>query len=203
MLYDFKSVFISDIFTSQELNSIYNNLNKHGLDEFLNNEETEKDTKHFKNIEDVGYCAFSKDWPLEILNKIKKIVFENSGIKVDDLQIHFARYSKKTGSDPRLLPHFDRFVTVPSLTLSIQLRKTFERWQIYVDDFNINMSENSAILFSGTHQIHFREPKEFSNEDFCDIFVCQFAISNQFDNEHNEKMQNKLLKYLEYYKTIS
>lgn len=203
MLYNLKPVVIDNVFLDEELNLIYNHINNYGIEEFLNNQKTDKDTKYFKNIDDVGYCAFSYNWPKQILSKLKDIVFQNTKIKVNEIEMHFARYTTKTGSDPQLLPHFDRFVEKPSLTLSVQLKKTVNEWPIHVDDFVTNMNINSAILFSGTHQIHFRDHRQFFEYDFCDILVCQFSVDNIFLENHQDNMNAKLMKYLNYFDDLN
>lgn len=200
MLYDFDPIIIENFFSKEEFDLIYNHLYSFGLDEFLNNEDTDKDTSYFKNIEDVGYCAFSYKWPDIVLDKVKKNAYEKTQNAVNDLQMHFARYSNKTNSKPQLLPHSDRFVENPSYTMSVQLKTSVPEWKIFVDDFETNINSNSAILFSGTHQIHFREPKTLSNDDFCDILVCQIKLDGyNFDKNHNYIMNLKqklgMIKY--------
>jgi len=193
---------IDNLFTDEEIKLIYDHLNNFGLTEFLDKEDTHKDLSYFLNVDDVGYCSFSNEWPKEILDKIKNKVKNTLLFEGNDLLMHFARYTKKTGYRPQLRPHFDKFLTKPSLTLSIQLKTTIPLWRIWVDEYNTIIPENSAILFSGTHQVHFRELKDFNDDDFCDILVCQIPLENiSFPEKHDYIMLLKLDQSLKFYRS--
>jgi hypothetical protein len=199
-LYDTTPVVIEHFFTNEEFDAIYEHINKFELESFLlygNNKNSV-----FRNVEDVGYCAFSYEWPTAIKNKIKNQMMSLGVTDINDPEIHFARYTTLTGSKPRLRPHFDRFLTSPHVTFSIQLKNTKTDWKIFVDDNSFLLPENSAIYFSGTNQIHFRSEEIFQNEDYCDVLVCQFKLNNYTINENHDKiMSDKLNKYFIFYET--
>ena len=128
-------------------------------------------------------------------NKIIKKSQEIFKFSNDNPLIHFARYSNYSGSNPDLAPHVDSFLEYPTYTFSIQLKTTKPEWIIRVDDHSFKLKENSCISFSGTHQIHSRDPIQFSDEDYCDIIVCQFTDNSyssiKNDVSHQEIINNK------------
>jgi hypothetical protein len=204
MIYDLVPQKIDAFFSKDEYEFLYKICNDSKIEEFLNKQENptyQDGTPLFKNIEDVGYCAFSAKWPEFLTNKIKHNFLNLiEGVEDFELHCHFARYTNKSGAIPQLKPHYDIGLKNLSYTFSVQLNTNIENWYIYVNDHKYNMNSNEAILFSGTHQIHYRSKANFKDDSYCDILVCQLVSrDNILDDIHYDRMNNEAGKYVELY----
>jgi hypothetical protein len=89
------------------------------------------------------------------------------------------------------MPHYDRALTDATFSLAIVLDNTID-WDIYVEGEQFMPRKNDAVLFSGSHHIHYRPDIEFKDEDYYDIMVCQFYEDTDqditLDEEHIEYM---------------
>lgn len=145
----------------------------------------------YMNVQDLGYFAIPvseyKFGP-DAFKEIKDITENLLNIKVQDPQIHFARYTKKTGVDPILRPHHDKMLEYPAVTMSVQLDSTMP-WAIGAYNTTELIDKNDGLLFSGSHQVHWRPKQHFGDDDYFDILVCQMTISNEkLTEEHAQKM---------------
>jgi len=143
--------------------------------------------------------------PLKIDPKILDIVIKKSSSFTDvELQIEsisFARYALKYGI-PRLHPHTDINFKEPRLTFDVQLSGTLD-WPIVTETKQYLLKNNDAIIFSGTHDIHWRTKKEFNNDDYLDILLCQLSektdklktLDDNFINNIGIKQKVLKLKY--------
>jgi hypothetical protein len=112
---------------------------------------------------------------------------------IDNVESHFPRYTLESGSNPQLKPHYDRGLEYASLTLSIQLKTTLD-WPVCVGKDCFNIKENQAIMFSGSHQLHWRPDIEFKEDDYHDIIVCQIHNAEaplRITDKHRELMLEK------------
>jgi hypothetical protein len=100
---------------------------------------------------------------------------------------------------PSLFPHYDETFKAPRFTLDYQLRSTID-WPIVVEpDKELILKDNQAATFSGTNQIHWRTPTEFSDDDSVEMIFCHFSDPSidDKDKETNDIMNEKALKYKE------
>jgi len=192
VLYNINPVVTLNFFTEEELILIYNEVNEKNINDTLSFEPT--NNTYFNKVKEFGYISTGINNTI-IKNKIIKKSQEIFKFSNDNPLIHFARYSNYSGSNPDLAPHVDSFLEYPTYTFSIQLKTTKPEWIIRVDDHSFKLKENSCISFSGTHQIHSRDPIQFSDEDYCDIIVCQFTDNSyssiKNDVSHQEIINNK------------
>jgi hypothetical protein len=119
--------------------------------------------------------------------KINQSIFDsifNHCIELSDVplqveSISFARYSLEYGI-PRLPPHTDFNFKEPRLTFDVQLDANI-KWPILTENKTFLLENNSASVFSGTNEIHWRAKQEFNKNDYLDILLCQ--LSEKSDNE--------------------
>jgi len=172
-----KPEIIKNIFSNYEFKNLYKSFKK-----------SEND---YNIIPELGYAAFSIKLDEDIISTLKSTIENKLNIKVAKMEAHYARYSLKTGHKPMLMPHYDRALTDATFSLAIVLDNTID-WDIYVEGEQFMPRKNDAVLFSGSHHIHYRPDIEFKDEDYYDIMVCQFYEDTDqditLDEEHIEYM---------------
>ena len=100
----------------------------------------------------------------------KKIIDYSESISGEsDLEIaeyQFARYKNTFDEDsqtmfrPNLTPHCDLTFKEPRFTFDYQLGGN-TTWDLVVEGKEFTLANNSALTFSGTHQVHWRKHKTF------------------------------------------
>jgi hypothetical protein len=122
-----------------------------------------------------------------------------SGLVIEEYQ--FARYEKtKLGEktlEPKLTIHSDYFEE-PRFTFDYQIGGNTS-WPIVVEGKSFELKNNEALSFSGTHQVHWREPKTFNDKEYIDMvfFHLKKHDSEKISMEDREKISIKLNKFLE------
>jgi hypothetical protein len=139
--------------------------------------------------------------PESVLEKIVKLsedVFGKPGLVLEAYQ--FARYEKFTAPDgsvsiPRLMPHRD-FFTEPRYTFDYQIGSNVS-WPIFVEGEEFTLSDNEALTFSGTHQVHWRPKQEWTEGEFVDMIFChlQHPGDDQITPEYQESMKKRAQSY--------
>jgi hypothetical protein len=176
----------------------YRNLKPEIIKNIFSNYEFKNLYKIFKKSEndytiipELGYAAFAIKLDEDIISTLKSTIENKLNIKVAKMEAHYARYSLNTGYKPMLMPHYDRALTDATFSLAIVLDNTID-WDIYVEGEQFMPRKNDAVLFSGSHHIHYRPDIEFKDEDYYDIMVCQFYEDTDqditLDEEHIEYM---------------
>jgi len=135
--------------------------------------------------------------PEHIKNKIvahTENVFNVAGLEL--IAYQFARYKNVVSESgesltPNLYPHFDPF-DEKKYTFDLQL-DTNTYWDIFVEDERFSLNNNDALIFSGTHEIHWREPKVFEDDEFVEMLFCHLNIKNgeKLPDNHKEDMTVK------------
>lgn len=121
-------------------------------------------------------------------------VFNVTGLELVAYQ--FARYKNMVDQDgnnlvPNLFPHFDPF-DEKKYTFDLQL-DTNTSWDIFVEEEKFSLDNNNALVFSGTHEIHWRAPKVFEEDEFLEMLFCHLNIKNggKLPANHKEDMTLK------------
>jgi hypothetical protein len=178
-----KPKLIENLFTEEEYQNLYNQV-----------AESSKIPDDVRVIDELGYTSTS----LYLNDTIKNVLWEKIetelGIKTKECWTHYARYSLQSGHKPLLMPHYDRALTKAMFSLAIVLDSTFN-WDIYVEGEKFVPRKNDGVLFSGSHQVHWRPDVEFKEDDYYDIMVCQFEELTDEDRslskEHKETMDER------------
>lgn len=122
------------------------------------------------------------------------------GKPVNRPNILFCRYSKDSGYSPRLLPHTDRAMKYPAVTLTVELDATLD-WDIYVEEEKFVLERNAALFFSGSHQMHYRPYPMFGNDDYYDILLVHTTLDlpdqEELTEEHFDAMDRLSGEYIQ------
>lgn len=185
MQYDFVPVRVDDFFTPSEYESVYQTINNSS-----NNNKF--------NVEDTGYIAIVEPLNNMVLDRIVNTAIRYTEFNLKNAMTHIARYTHKSKSTPMLRPHYDVMLTEPSITISIQLDSTLD-WKLFVENQSFELKKNSAAIFSGSHQIHWRPPIKFEENDYFDVMVCQLYDNAEvlmiLTDEHKNLMKQRSDKW--------
>lgn len=181
MNYNQENFIISEVFTEKEIDSIYESAAS------LQEEATYTVRKY-------GQKAFFGKFNESITNKLLNIAEEISGKKLVLKDITFARYSLEWGMPVKLFPHYDEIFQDPVLTIDVQINST-KPWALVVEGEKFTLKNNEALVFSATHQVHWREKIKFEEDDFIDMLFCFFIEDSdnkpKLDQEYRKKMINQ------------
>jgi hypothetical protein len=181
-LFSYKPITVENIFAAEEYEQVYKAVN-HVFDNDLKFDET---GPGYFPVDGLGYFAVVGLSDENVYQKVKDVVEEATGLQLEYPQIHFARYTLKTGHVPQLKPHYDVMLKKDTITLSIQMDATLP-WSIYANGVKADLPPNSGIIFSGSHQYHWRPEIEFKDDDYYDIMVCQMTIVGAEDLSDNHE----------------
>lgn len=124
-----------------------------------------------------------------IIEKIEKIVSDICGEEIEVLEVNATRYSPSFGWFVKFGPHYDaRPVEMFVFDYHVQ---TNEDWGVFVEGKKFNIDDNDALLFNGTGQVHWREPKKLSKDANIDVilFWMQHKNPRKISKEHAEIMK--------------
>jgi hypothetical protein len=192
MKYNEKNVIVENVLTEDELSRLYS---------VIENPSSKYVMKLFaQTVSDFNL-------PLDIANKIVNYCEEISG--ESDLEIseyQFARYRNVTDPEsgqkllPNLTPHWDSSFAEPRFTFDYQIGGNTS-WTLVVENKDFTLNNNAALTFSGTHQIHWREKKVFSDSDYIDMvfFHLKKKNSQSYHTDLPKEMQEKEKYYFQKY----
>jgi hypothetical protein len=206
-LTEFKPFVVKDVLSQEDYAYVYECV-KNAFPEELAPDlpPDNREGLEYLNVPELGYFAYIKGFDNNFLLTIRDFTEDVTGLSLKTAQVHFARYTTKTGHQPELRPHSDNQLKKPSITLSIQLDSTLD-WELCAYDTCDTLASNEALVFSGSHQMHWRPPTNFSENDYLDILVCQMSIdgSEYLLPSHYQNMQilqdAELEKYFKKYPT--
>jgi hypothetical protein len=195
-LKDFAPIVVDEIFSTDQYKDIYDRVNKTFPSELI---ADVPENSGYMNAGEIGYFAYVNGFREDVYKAVQDIAESTTGLKLGSPEIHFARYSLKTGYPPILRPHYDEMLKYPSITMSIQLESSFD-WELYANFESAMLSPNQGMIFSGSHQMHWRPRVEFKEDDFYDIMVCQLKVSDELlTQEHFDEMFTLKREVLEKY----
>ena len=179
-----KNNFIVDnIFSDKEIKLLYSEVNLE-INGFYQAQDT------LGRLYSALYWKESKvenDGPIDfkisnsLVNKIITSAQNNADVALELESISFTRYSLDYGK-PDLPPHVDTRFKQPRLTFDIQLDGN-TLWPIVVEGEKYTLKNNQALIFSGTHQVHWRERKSFNSGEYLDMLLCQFSEKTTENND--------------------
>lgn len=190
---------VKNVFSSDQINLIYKNIN-------LDHNENIMLQDFYGRLYVPLYWRQETNISGPIDLTVDKIIFDHiveqsakfSNVPLQIESISFARYSLKYGT-PCLHPHTDSNFKEARLTFDIQLDGNIE-WPIVIENKKYLLGNNDAIVFSGTHEVHWRSKKLFKDNDYVDILLCQLSEKTEnikkLDNNFIENMivKQKVLK---------
>lgn len=187
-----QNVIIYDVLSQEEIDNIYS---------ILQNPFAKSVMKEY------GQSISDFELPIEVA---KKVIFYSEKISgetnLEIAEYQFARYKKVVHEEsgetliPNLTPHWDGAFAEPRFTFDYQLGGNTD-WPLVVEEKELTLRNNSALTFSGTHQIHWRAKKEFSENEYIDMifFHLRKLGSQPMPEDHSQKMNAKIEKYNKIY----
>lgn len=158
------------------------------------------ETKHKTFVKHLCHTSWHVRLPKEIEDKFLYYAEEISKTKLRLLEYNISKYEnvEEDGKKyyPLLWPHTDEAFGGPRVTLDYQLRSNIS-WPIEVDNedsiTNYTLSDNQLLSFSGTHQVHWRPKKDFSDNDFIEMIFLHFEPigAKPLNLDHIKKMRKK------------
>jgi hypothetical protein len=156
-------------------------------------------------VEALSYTSYHIILPQHIIDKFTKIASEVAGIPLKINEYNLSRYEKTDRGgkvfNPILFPHTDEAFKEGRVTLDYQIKSNTD-WSISVDNWKeekeFTLADNELLTFGGTHQIHWRNKKEFKDGEFLEAIFMHFtAIPPQplSSDDINETRERGLLNY--------
>jgi hypothetical protein len=191
MKYDESNTIVKDVLTTEEIASIY---------KMLETPSQEYVMKRFN--QKISDFQLPPSVAKKVVEYCEKISGE-SDLVISEYQ--FARYTNIYEEDgtlgaPVLSPHYDETFKEPRFTFDYQMASNTS-WPLVVEEREYSLEDNQALTFSGTHQIHWRTKKVFSDEDFVDMIFFHLKKSNAEPKgvEVNAAMNEKAKYFIKVY----
>jgi hypothetical protein len=191
MKYDESNTIVKDVLTTGEIASIY---------KMLETPSQEYVMKRFN--QKISDFQLPPSVAKKVVEHCEKISGE-SDLVISEYQ--FARYTNIYEEDgtlgaPFLSPHYDETFKEPRFTFDYQMASNTS-WPLVVEEREYALEDNQALTFSGTHQIHWRTKKVFSDEDFIDMIFFHLKKSNAEPKgaEVNSEMNKKAKHFIKVY----
>jgi len=164
MNYNTKNTVIENVFTEEEILEIKNSINNTHGSNFI--------TPH---------CQLNNfiQLPVNIIIKFieyARVISNNNNLILTEYCHAIYQNTEKNNINykPSLFPHRDESFNTPRFTIDYQLDANID-WDILVEHKVLSLKNNQAATFSGTHQIHWRESKEFKNDQYVEMIFCHFT----------------------------
>ena len=191
MKHDEVNTIVEDVFTRDEINNIYKSLQNSSGGSFV---KVHAQANSFIQL------------PESIVDKVTSIARKTSSNENIVLTEYcHARYNNVTSNcgrfhyKPSLFPHYDETFKEPRFTFDYQLQSNVEWPLVVAPDNRFVLKDNQAVTFSGTNQIHWREPKHFADNEFVEMVFFHFTdpTAGPKDPEVNKLLDEKASIYME------
>jgi hypothetical protein len=191
-----ESSVVSDFYTAEEVLSI-----KESIYNFLDNNEAIDIA--YQEIQENGrpvHQLLNQPWagrvlfvaanviPRNIIDKTNEYVHRWYSPKLFIEGIAFTRYSTKTG-EPKLAPHYD--TGAATLTVDYQLASNVS-WPLVIEDKVFTLTDNSALIFKPSYEVHWRVPQLFNDDQYVDMIFFHYTTEEPevgIDPEEKEKIE--------------
>lgn len=189
MKIDEQNIIVENVFTQEEINSVYNSMKNSSGSAFV---------KAFSQAN--TFITLEDNIIEKITNKAKEISGNNNLVLTEYCHARYANVTSDCGKrhyKPSLIPHYDHTFKEPRFTFDYQLDANVE-WPIVVEpNKKLILKNNQAATFSGTHQIHWREPQHFTDDQYVEMLFFHFTDPNAEpkDKETSRLITEKEKKY--------
>lgn len=116
----------------------------------------------------IGNIAY--DLPQDIVDKLTELANGVSDVPLIMSHAMYVEYSGKHGT-PNLPPHFDRDTN--NLIINLQLSSN-TRWDLGINVETFTLEDNSALIFNGNTNIHWRVHKQFKEDEYVKMLFIRF-----------------------------
>lgn len=179
MYRDHDNFILKDILTKEEIVQIYDYL------------LTKKEHERVFGL--LGHVVNDAMLPENILNKVINLMNNTLGYSVKLSEHAFTKYTRSSGYVPKLFPHVDEVFKEPRITLDLQIGGNVS-WPLYVKGNKYVLENNQALIFSGTHQVHWREDQNLSNDDYLDMIFFHFVSDEypEFESDYRNHIESEI-----------
>lgn len=188
MKYNEKNVILENVLADDELSMLYS---------VIENPSSKYVMKLFAQT--VSDFELPNSVAKKIIDYSEKISGES---ELEIAEYQFARYRNVVDPEsgemllPNLTPHWDAAFAEPRFTFDYQIGGNTS-WTLVVEDKDFTLNNNSALTFSGTHQIHWRKKKIFSDSDYIDMVF--FHLRKKKAQPYNTELPKEMEEKAEYY----
>lgn len=84
----------------------------------------------------------------------------------------FFEYSGRYNGETHCAPHTDRSASYFSMNYQLDANVS---WELYVNGKEYLLENNDLLIFSGTHQIHWRPRRDLTKDEHCGMVIFHFA----------------------------
>ena len=187
MKYEESNVIVEDVLSNEEIQQIYDAVKNNNGGSFV---EPHCQQNYFIQLPD------------SIINKFThhaRKISNNDNLVLTEYCYAIYKNTKNENEDfrPSLFPHYDETFKEPRFTFDYQLGSNID-WAIVVEPGKeFTLKNNQAITFSGTHQIHWRVPTIFNDDQYVEMIFCHFSDPNSGpkDSDVNDIMNSKASIY--------
>jgi hypothetical protein len=175
---DFTPVLFKNVLPDEEL--------KYVQSQFNNATAEDIDVQGYAGLGTLTIDLLNKE---SIIKKIEKMASDAVGEELEVLEFGGTRYSPDFGWYPKLGPHYDaRPVEMYVFDYHVQSTET---WGLFMEGKRFDFGDNEALLFSGTGQIHWREPIQLKENAKIDLifFWLQHKNPKEISQEHTDTMK--------------
>lgn len=142
-------------------------------------EERENNSQHHLHMKWEGRIAHNlHKLPESINNKFLQFAKENGDPDFVRVRVNSFIYSGKYGSNTHLRPHQDEGELL--MTINCQLESNVD-WPLIVEGEKFVLKDGDALIFGGNSQVHWREEKFLSPDEFVDMFSLSFSYPDYFE----------------------
>ena len=180
---------MEDIFDNSEIQSFHQAIDKFPIP-IINGKYVPSDQNNGTGVcEELGRLQISciePYIPKDAKNKLSKMVNSFTDLPISLKHALYVEYSTKYGT-PNLPPHFD--LDDGDLIINYQLSSNTS-WEIGVGLKKYDLKDNSALVFNGNTNIHWRAHKKFNDEEYLKMIFFRFHNKmNPSDYSYNPENQ--------------
>lgn len=127
----------------------------------------------------------------DIVKRVEKIVSDAVGEEIVVVEVGGTRYSPEFGWEVKLGPHFD-LRPFETFVFDLQINSN-QKWGLFFEGERFDLENNQALLFSGTSQIHWREPIILDDNTRVDLifFWMQHKNAKPIEPTHIDIMKRR------------
>lgn len=126
-----------------------------------------------------------------IIKRVELLASQAFGEELEVLDFSGTRYSPKFGWEVKLGPHYDAR-PVEMFVFDIQIQSNTP-WGLFFEGKRFDLKDNQALLFSGTSQIHWRDPIRLDDDAQIDLifFWMQHKKPKPLSEKHISIMRER------------
>jgi hypothetical protein len=182
MLIDYENIIIDNVFSQEEIDELYR---------YIANQPDELKMVHSR----IGYLGYMCGVPDRIFKKMEKVAADNLGMDLELTEISFSTYVGNSNNTPVLSPHIDDFDGA-RITVDVQVKSNTD-WSLFVEGREYLLQDNQALVFAGTHQVHWRDPRVLRDGENMDMLFCHFTVNNNTDTTTTEERKARQQAWVE------